>query len=226
MKMSDDVTKIAPALCKAQKAIGGAVKRDGTNPHFRSKYATLEAVTEAVLVPLNENEISILQSAPELEAGAKSITVITRLLHTSGQWLESVCVMPVEKISAQGSGSAMTYGRRYGLMAMLGLAPEDDDGNAATANAPKTEDKPKPSPGKKGDKGGSGSGDAGKGEAAGYQPTPFISKIAKRITNAADLEALGAVGEFIAKRTLDDDERTYLQKVYKDHEKELKQSAA
>lgn len=132
MNKSDSIAAIAPALHKAQGAIKAALK-DSTNPHFRSKYADLSSVIEAVKGPLQANGITFLQGIEDAENG---VAVETLLLHISGEWLSSTLKIPASKQDAQGYGSAITYGRRYGLQSMCGVPAEDDDGNAATASTP------------------------------------------------------------------------------------------
>lgn len=132
MNKSESIKALAPALHKAQGAIKAAIK-DSTNPHFRAKYADLSSVIEAVKKPLLDNGIMFLQGIEDAENG---VAVETMLLHTSGEWMSSTCKIPATKQDAQGYGSAITYGRRYGLQSMCGVPAEDDDGNAATASAP------------------------------------------------------------------------------------------
>lgn len=132
MKTSESISKIAPALLKAQKAIKAALK-DATNPHFKSKYADLSSVVDAVKGPLNDAGITFLQGVEDAENG---VAVETMLLHDSGEWLSSTIKIPASKQDAQGYGSATTYARRYGLQAMCGVPAEDDDGNAATKAPP------------------------------------------------------------------------------------------
>ena len=134
MDKSDSIANIAPALVKAQAKIKAALK-DSTNPHFKSKYADLESVVDAVKGPLNEQGITFLQAVYGADSGPM---VETMLLHTSGEWLSSTLQIPASKHDAQGFGSAITYGRRYGLQAMCGVPSADDDGNAATAAPPKS----------------------------------------------------------------------------------------
>ena len=123
-------TKIAAAFVKSQKAFGPALK-SSTNPHFRSKYADLSACIEAVIDSLNANGIGLLQRTYECKDG---VMVETVFVHESGEVLEGGLLhVPATKQDAQGYGSALTYARRYSLMAACGLAPEDDDGNAASA---------------------------------------------------------------------------------------------
>lgn len=125
---------IATALVKAKKAFSPALK-DKTNPAFRSKYADLGACLEAVNDALLENGIALYQETSEDNMG---VTVETVLLHESGESLRSGKLhVPAMKQDPQGYGSALTYARRYSLMAACGIAPEDDDGNAASKPAVK-----------------------------------------------------------------------------------------
>jgi hypothetical protein len=120
---------IASALVKAQKEFGPALKTN-TNPHFKSKYADLSACVEAVIDALNNNGIALVQKTHKDDAG---VTVETVFIHESGETLDcGVLHVPAAKQDPQGYGSALTYARRYSLMAACGIAPEDDDGNAAS----------------------------------------------------------------------------------------------
>lgn len=120
---------IATALVKAQRAFGPALK-SSTNPHFRSKYADLSACVEAVIDGLNGAGIALVQRTSEDTTG---VTVETVFIHESGEMLEcGKFHVPASKQDPQGYGSALTYARRYSLMAACGIAPEDDDGNAAS----------------------------------------------------------------------------------------------
>ena len=124
---------IASALVKAQKEFGPALKTS-TNPHFRSKYADLSACVEAVIDALNNNGIYLMQLTDEHENGVKVSTVF---IHESGEQISGGSLyMPAAKHDPQGFASALSYARRYSLMAACSIAPEDDDGNAATASAP------------------------------------------------------------------------------------------
>lgn len=119
---------IFSAFIKAQKQFGPALKTS-TNPHFRSRYADLSACVEAVIDALNSNGIGLIQQTHECENGVKVSTV---LVHESGEQMSfGILHVPASKQDAQGYGSALTYARRYSLMAACGIAPEDDDGNAA-----------------------------------------------------------------------------------------------
>lgn len=129
MKTSESISKIAPALLEAQKSTTFASK-DATNPHFKSKYADLETVVDAIKAPLNSNGIMFIQTFSPSPPGFLCLT--TRLMHISGEWLEDTLTMPLQKNDAQGYGSAATYSRRYALAAITGLYQADDDGNEAT----------------------------------------------------------------------------------------------
>jgi hypothetical protein len=127
---SESVKEIAAALALAQSEIKPAVK-DAENPHLKSKYANLSSVWDAVREPLANNGLSVTQTFAPSEPG--TITVVSTLLHKSGEWIESPLTLPVGQATAQGCGSAITYARRYGLSALLGVvADDDDDGHGAS----------------------------------------------------------------------------------------------
>jgi hypothetical protein len=126
-------TNIAAALAAAQAEMGKALKQTD-NPHFRSKYADLGNVMDACMPALNANGIAVMQPFIASEFGNRVATVF---LHESGERLETEIPLILGKQDMQGLGSAITYARRYGLMCLAGIAPEDDDGNAAAQNAPK-----------------------------------------------------------------------------------------
>lgn len=120
---------IAAAFVKAKRAFGPALK-DKTNPAFRSKYADLGACIDAVDDALLANGIAFFQETSE---DATGVTVETVFLHESGETLRCGKLhVPAAKLDPQGFGSALSYARRYSLMAACGIAPEDDDGEAAT----------------------------------------------------------------------------------------------
>jgi hypothetical protein len=120
---------LATALVKAQKAFGPALKTS-TNPHFKSRYADLSACVEAVLDALNDNGIALVQKSYDCENG---VMVETMFVHESGEMMEcGILHFPASKADPQGHMSALTYARRGSLMAACGIAPEDDDGNAAS----------------------------------------------------------------------------------------------
>jgi hypothetical protein len=128
MKHSDSLASIAPALVKAINAIEG-VKKDASNPHFKSKFATLEAVIEAAHPHLASNGLTVLQGPGLMQGNA--LTVSTRILHESGEWIETEFAIPMAKQDPQAAGSALTYARRYSLMAVLNMPAVDDDGESA-----------------------------------------------------------------------------------------------
>ena len=121
--------QISAAFVKAKKAFSPALKTS-TNPAFRSKYADLGACLDAVNEALLDNGIAVMQATSEDPTG---VTVETVFIHESGEQLNCGKLhVPAAKQDPQGYGSALTYARRYSLMAACGIAPEDDDGNAAS----------------------------------------------------------------------------------------------
>jgi hypothetical protein len=155
MKHSESLSKLAPALVAASAELK-SVTKDRTNPHFKSRYATLDAIVDEVRPVLARHGLAVLQgtTTPHTsEAGTVlAFAVETMLVHTSGEWIASTALMPLAKLDPQGAGAALTYGRRYGLSALLTLATDDDDdGEAAmprTAPAAKSNrvDAPKAGP--------------------------------------------------------------------------------
>ena len=120
---------IAAAFVKAQRAFGPALKTS-VNPHFKSKYADLANCIEAVIEALNANGIGLMQRTYECKDG---VLVETVFIHESGEVMEcGMLHLPASKLDAMGFGSCLTYARRYSLLAATGLAPEDDDGVAAS----------------------------------------------------------------------------------------------
>ena len=127
MKQSESITELAIALCAAQADMGGAVK-DSANPFFKSKYADLGSVVKAIKEPFAAHGLSYTQF-PCSSDGAVGVT--TRLMHNSGQWLESSFTLPMVKADPQAAGAAITYARRYALQAMAGIPTADDDAESA-----------------------------------------------------------------------------------------------
>jgi hypothetical protein len=136
MRTSENVAAVSKALVAAIGAMDG-VRKDAQNSAFKangkvSTYATLAACIEASRDVLSENKLCVIQGPGATNTEAKTLTITTRIIHESGEWIETDFDMPLTKWSPHEAGSATTYGRRFALMAMLGLAPvEDDDGNAA-----------------------------------------------------------------------------------------------
>ena len=124
---SSEINELSKALSKAQKEIRVA-KSDSKNPFFNSSYADLHTVMETALPVLTKHGLSIVQG--NMYSSDNGFYVTTTLLHESGQWIRSEVRMPIGgKKDAHAVGSACTYGRRYGLSAMVGIAQYDDDGN-------------------------------------------------------------------------------------------------
>ena len=120
--------KIAAAFVKAQSEFGAALKTS-TNPHFKSRYADLASCVDAVIGALNANGIALMQPTHECDNG---VLIETIFIHESGEMLSNGKLhIPTSKSDAHGFMSALTYARRGSLMAACGIAPEDDDGNAA-----------------------------------------------------------------------------------------------
>jgi hypothetical protein len=131
MNHSETISQIAEALAKAQGLIQSAVK-DKTNPHFKSDYASLASCWDACRAALSSNGLAVIQF-PAHDDGI--VTIDTLLTHASGEWMRSSCSVRAAKGDAQSLGAAQSYLRRYGLCAMTGIAPaDDDDGNAASGD--------------------------------------------------------------------------------------------
>jgi hypothetical protein len=132
IEQSADIKELAIALLKFQAEVRGVLK-DSKNPHFKNRYASLEAVVEAARPGLQAAGIVFLQGPGQVVGNA--LEVSTMLIHAeSGQWLRSTMQIPMAKIDPQGAGSAVTYAQRYSLMAALGIPPVeqlDDDAEAA-----------------------------------------------------------------------------------------------
>lgn len=152
MDRSETIMKLAEALSKAQGMIKGAV-RDSTNPYFHATYADLASVWEACRIPLTTNGLSIIQTTDIIEG---KMILITTLLHNSGEYVSGrYPIIPMRQKKdegwspaedPQGLGSAITYARRYAMSAIIGIAPEDDDGETAMGRGKeekKTIQKPK-----------------------------------------------------------------------------------
>jgi len=137
MRTSEQTTEIAAALVQAQKALKNAALNK-TNPHFKSKFADLPEVRNTVTPTLTANGIAAVQTLDVLDGQP---CVVTRLLHVSGQWIESVCPIPAGK-NMQEMGSAITYARRYSLSAICGIAADEDD-DANTVSQPAAAAPPK-----------------------------------------------------------------------------------
>lgn len=126
MEKSSTLKELATALATFQGKIS-SVRKDGVNPFFKSKYATLENIVDTVREPLKSVGLSFSQF-PSGDNG-----LVTILMHSSGEFLQSMVQMNPKDNTPQGQGSAITYMRRYALASILGIVTEeDDDGNAAS----------------------------------------------------------------------------------------------
>ena len=132
MNKSDSIKELATALNKAQSEMSGASK-SSKNPFFKSKYADLNSVIEAIKQPFSDNGLSYSQM-PVFDNGAVGVETI--LMHISGEYIASTLLLPMVKQDPQAAGSAITYARRYSLMSVAGIPAEDDDGNHATNRTP------------------------------------------------------------------------------------------
>ena len=148
MTKSEEIKDLASALAKAQAKFKPA-PFDSKNPHFQNKYASLTSIIESIKGPLADNGLSFVQCI--VTEGEKT-GVQTTLFHSSGQFISSSFNLLIEKQNMQGLGSAITYGKRYGLSAMLGIvSDEDDDGESASRpsakpQAPKDFTQSRPAP--------------------------------------------------------------------------------
>lgn len=146
MRTSDQINEIALALSKAQGEMQAAEK-DGTNPHFRSNYATLDSIWKACRRPLASNGLSVVQFPGSDDAGHY---LETMLMHASGQFISNQMRVVPDKNNIQGLGSVLTYTRRYALASIVGItSDEDDDGNGSVEQGQKVQSKKKAKPAKK-----------------------------------------------------------------------------
>ena len=170
MRTSETTGAIGAALAKAQGAMASA-KQDGHNSHYGNSYASLGSLLRVAKSTLAGNGIAVVQGTESLhiETGPLAI-VVSRLLHSSGEWIESEVSLPLERVSAQDLGKALTYLRRYSLAALVGIvADEDDDGEGDLATRPpqtatpppsaRRKPTPPPAPATSAEPGGGGGGD-------------------------------------------------------------------
>jgi len=135
---SKTVGAIAGALAKAQGEMT-MVEAKSTNPFFNSKYASLASVLETAMPALNKYGIALVQGN-RWDPSDNGFYITSTLMHSSGEWIKSEIRMPIAKKDAHGIGAATTYGRRYLLSSMVGIAQADDDGNAGIKRAPRPSD--------------------------------------------------------------------------------------
>ena len=131
MNMSPEQSKFSPAFFQAQCEMTGA-KKNAKNPFFKSDYADLKSVMDAIREPFANNGLYFVQAA---ESNNQMIAITTRIVHTSGEWIESITELPPIKNDVHGWISAFTYGKRLGLQSLAGLPSIDDDGNLAVKHA-------------------------------------------------------------------------------------------
>jgi hypothetical protein len=130
---SENIGAIAPALIKAQSQMQG-ISKEGKNPAFKSKYVTLDSILDTLRPILTSNGLMLTQGSQQPET-MQTVTVESRIIHTSGEWISTTVTIPVTKPDAHGLGSALTYGRRYSVSALLAIsADEDDDANGAVTS--------------------------------------------------------------------------------------------
>lgn len=140
MNHSESIAALSAALAKAQGVMEGATK-DSSNPFFKSKYADLSSVWDACRKPLTDNGLSVVQTADFMPEHPDMVCVETILCHSTGEWIKGRLAVKPAKPDPQSVGSCITYLRRYSLQSMVGIAPEDDDGNAASGQASKPQTK-------------------------------------------------------------------------------------
>jgi hypothetical protein len=129
MEKSDSIVKLSKALVKMQSEMGAASK-SSDNPFFKSKYADLNSVWEAVAEPLHNNGLAVTQLVGEYVDGTQSLESV--LIHESGEWISCKSSIPLARKDPHGAGSGITYLRRYNLASLTGCLSElDDDANAA-----------------------------------------------------------------------------------------------
>lgn len=134
MQSSEQINELASALAKAQGEITGAPKK-ASNPFYKSKYADLATCWDSCREALSKNGLAVVQAPVTTGTEAIATYLHTTLLHSSGQWMRSELIVNPKDDTPQAMGSALTYARRYALCAMVGVAQEDDDGNAASGRA-------------------------------------------------------------------------------------------
>lgn len=195
---SENIEVIVPALIKARAAFKAAVK-DASNPHFKSQYVTLDGVVDSVNDALLANGVFCTQQTDVVEGRT---VLYTRFLHESGQWIGSAYPVHPIKNDPQAEGSALTYARRYALMALAGIAPEDDDGNAASKAAGK--------PGKTQARQVAGTPTEGAWEAMDADEQEFLMNIANNAAALLDSGDAEAAHDHIQSQNLNSDEKIAL----------------
>lgn len=137
---SENINELAKALLSFQGDLKPVATNQG-NTFFNHPYADLNSIWEAVRLPLHENGLSVVQT---VQGQGHDWFLVTTLCHTSGQWLEGSIPLILTKSDMQGLGSAITYARRYGIAAILGISQYDDDADRAVGRGPQPQPKPNP----------------------------------------------------------------------------------
>lgn len=149
MTTSDNIGNIAKAMVAVHKALP-SIAKSGNNPAFRSRYMTLDTILDTVRPVLAANETMVVQSTEDVlddTYRAVGVRVESRIIHASGEWMAASVNIPITKADAHGMGSAISYGRRYSLCALLAIsADDDDDGNNAVASVQRPVHQPQPQP--------------------------------------------------------------------------------
>lgn len=201
---SDSIAALSAALSKAQGTMRNPPK-DTLNTFFKSQYADLAAVRDAVIPALSANGLCVMQMLTETD---NAPALMTMLSHSSGEWLKTIMLIRPVKQDPQGIGSASTYARRYALQSIAGVAAEvDDDGNEGSqAGKPKTNHKPAPA------------------EVAPDQDlVNGIEGQLKECTNRAELAEIGKLIK--AQKNLTDSGINHLRSVFAALDKKLPQAA-
>jgi len=182
MRTSTDVTEIYNAIIKTQSEISNA-KRNSNNPHFGSAYADLSSIIDVSKKPMSDNGLGIIQMPSTI---GKTVSVTTRIIHTSGQWIEGEISFELTKTDPQSIGSTITYGRRYSWQSLLGFTQEgeDDDGNRGSGRDNKNQSNSKQNSNneKKSEGGGGASTTLSKKEIEDWRKTLFSKDRKKEIT--------------------------------------------
>jgi len=130
MRTSETIASISKALVSFESEME-AVHKGAVNPFFKSKYVDLPSILEAIKPLLKKNKLAVVQGVVNLGDGVGIVNVETRLLHDSGEWIETDTPIYLQKSDPQAVGAAITYGRRYSMQALLNLSADDDDGEGA-----------------------------------------------------------------------------------------------
>lgn len=138
MEKSESILNLVKALVEVQKTNLFALT-DKDNPYFNSKYADLSSVWAVIRKPLTDNNLCVIQTP---EVSDNGVIIETILIHTSGEYISNKLLIKLEKNTPQGVGSAITYGRRYALVSIIGISPEDDDGENAMDREKRQDKKP------------------------------------------------------------------------------------